>query len=101
MRSHALLVAAALIGLAGCSQQTQDAAEATASSAAHDAANNASEAAEVGAQKAAVAASQGAQAISTAANEAADSLKRGAENARAKADRDKLVESPTPTATPQ
>ncbi len=101
MRSTALFAAAAMIGLAGCSQQTQDAAQATASSAAHDAANNASEAAEVGAQKAAVAASQGAQAISTAANDAADSLKRGAENARAKVDHDKVAATPTPTTTPQ
>lgn len=93
--------AAALLGLAGCSQATQDAAEQTASSAAHDAAINASEAAEVGAEKAGVAASQGAEAISTAAVSAASSIKHGADDAKAKLDRERGTPSPTATPTPQ
>lgn len=92
-RSVALaILATAAIGLSACSEQTQQAAQQTASLAADDAATNVS-----------VAASQGAEAIATGATKAAEAIDRGADQIKARVD-DRApapASTPSPSATPE
>ena len=82
-----ILMGAAGLGLAGCSEKTQDQAEQTANSIQEDvsdAASDASMAAEKGADRLGAAASEGAASVGKAADAAGDQLKEGAAKVESK-----------------